>query len=138
VVTVLAGLPAACQAPQDRPVDIRTDVDMCDYCRMAISEVRYAAELIDPGGMPRKFDEIGCMVRYARTNHPQRDFRATFVMDYESKTWVKGEEAYFVRSESIKTPMNSGIVAFRERSTAESAASRFKGRVLTYADLWNQ
>ncbi len=129
-------LVAACQEPPAKPVDIR-EQDSCARCKMAIGDVRYAAELIDKAGAPRKFDEIGCMVNYIKLKHPKKDFRATYVMDYDKKQWLKSEDAFYVYSEQIRTPMSGGIVAFAEKARADSVASQFQGQALKYEDLFS-
>jgi copper chaperone NosL len=128
---------AACQEPPAKPVDIR-EQDACARCRMPISDLRYAAELIDKAGAPHKFDEIGCMVNYVKLKHPKRDFRASFVMDYDKKQWLKSEDAFFVHSEQIRTPMSGGIVAFSEKGRADTVASQYQAQVLKFDDLFNQ
>ncbi len=125
---------AACQAPPANPVDIR-ELDTCARCKMAISDVRYAAEVIDKAGAPHKFDDIACMVGYIKSKQPRRDYRASYVMDYDTKQWLKTEEASFVRGDQIRTPMSGGIVAFREKTRADSVASTFTGQVLAFEDL---
>jgi copper chaperone NosL len=125
----------ACQQPPSKPFDIHTEMDKCTNCKMGIADVKYAAELVDKAGTMRKFDEVGCLVSYVKAKIPQRDYRATFAMDYDTKQWLKGVEAFFVHSEAIKTPMNGGIVAFKEKSRAEGVASQFKGQVQTLAEL---
>jgi copper chaperone NosL len=132
---VVSVLLAACQEPTAKPVDIRTEIDKCNNCKMGISDVRYAAELVDKAGTMRKFDEIGCLVSYIKSKAPQRDYRAAFAMDYDGKEWLKSDEAFYVKSEAIKTPMNGGIVAFKDKARAEAVAGQFKGQVITFADL---
>jgi copper chaperone NosL len=135
VLLVCSVFLAACQQPPARPVDIRTEMDKCSNCKMGIADARYAAELVDKNGTMRKFDEVGCLVSYIKTKAPQRDYRAAFAMDYDSKEWLKGENAYFVKSEAIKTPMNAGVVAFKEKARAEAIAGQFKGQVMTFEEL---
>jgi copper chaperone NosL len=136
VLVALALFLAACQEPPAKPADIR-EQDSCARCRMPISDVRYAAELIDKAGAPHKFDEIGCLVNYIKLKHPKRDFRATFVMDYDKKQWLKSEDAVFVHSEQIRTPMSGGFVAFADKSRADTVASQFQGQVLKFDELFN-
>jgi copper chaperone NosL len=126
---------AACQEPPAKPADIR-EQDACARCKMPISDVRYAAELIDKAGALRKYDEIGCFVNDVKLKFPKRNFRASFVMDYDKKQWLKAEDAFFVRSEQIRTPMSGGIVAFSEKNRADAVASQFQGQVLKYEDLF--
>lgn len=113
---------AACGTDEIRPVDLEVG-DMCSFCRMAISERPFAAELIDNDGEAHKFDDIGCMLRYKEASG--KPFQATFVTDYESRMWMRAEDAYFVRSTSIKTPMGSGLIAYATAAKAGDDSVRF-------------
>jgi copper chaperone NosL len=59
-----------------------------------------------------------------------------FVMDYDSKQWIKAEEAAYVKSERIQTPMAGGIVAFGQKPRAEGVSSQVQGQVITFEDLF--
>ncbi len=129
----LIGL-CSCRGTVDlAPTDV-ADNDTCTYCKMAIEQVQYAAEFITKDGFARKFDDIGCMVRHAEKIQ-KANIAAFYVMDYTSKQWVKGEEAQFVQAETIQTPMNSGLIAFKDRSTAEAVASEYGGKVVGLDDI---
>lgn len=123
-IAVAAVLFAACSAGEIRPVDIEPG-DMCSFCRMAISEKQFAAEMIDDEGNALKFDDVGCMLRYKNGTAGSANITATFVTDLESKKWVKAEDAFFVRSGSMKTPMGSGIVAYSSADKAGAGSVRF-------------
>ncbi|HEX8984370.1 MAG TPA: nitrous oxide reductase accessory protein NosL [Bryobacteraceae bacterium] len=103
---------------------------------MAISERRYAAELIDAGGDVFKFDDIGCMIHFAQQrgwiDHPP----VRFVHDYDSPAWLEAGRARFVRSPEIPSPMSSGLLSVKDAAKAERYAARFHGRVCTLAELW--
>ncbi|HYK88894.1 MAG TPA: nitrous oxide reductase accessory protein NosL [Acidobacteriota bacterium] len=103
---------------------------------MAISEQRFAAELIDNAGSAHKFDDLGCMKSYLKNGNPRVQVAACFVMDYETRRWVTGPEASYVRSQEFKTPMSGGIVAFADRTRAERSALRHKGAVLSYREVF--
>ena len=105
------------------PVDIEAG-DMCSNCRMAISQKRYAAEIITTDETVLKFDDIGCMMRYQRTNG-SIDAAAVYVADSETKQWLKAGDASFIRSTNVKTPMGSGIVAFSSDDKAGEGAVKF-------------
>ena len=108
---------------------------MCSFCKMAISEKRYAAELVDREGNLFKFDDIGCMARFARDRNLEGKAAAYFVVDYEQRDWLSGEQANYVKSEAIHSPMGGGLIAFRDRTRAEEYAPKVKGQVLTFEDL---
>ncbi|HZS08015.1 MAG TPA: nitrous oxide reductase accessory protein NosL [Blastocatellia bacterium] len=134
MVILIIALLAACQQAQLRPVELLPE-DMCSYCRMAISESKYAAELITKDGDALKFDDIGCMADYINRKKNRDSVAGYFFVDFHTKRWVKGEEAYFVSSSKFQTPMSGGIVAITDRAQAEATAAEHQGRLLTLAEV---
>lgn len=125
---------ANCQSATLEPVAIEAH-DMCAFCRMSISEKQYAAELIDRDGEAFKFDDIGCMTNFRKEKKNDGSIRATFVMDFERREWLKAEDAFYVRSAEIKTPMSGGIVALKAESNAQAAAAKYQGTMLRFTEL---
>lgn len=123
----------ACNREKIEPVDIAAE-DMCATCRMAISEKRYAAELLSHDGDVFKFDDIGCMKTYVSQNSIPRDphLFVYYVTDYNSGKWVEGFEAYFVKSPEFKTPMSGQIAAFQNRAKAEEMALKYHSTVINF------
>jgi copper chaperone NosL len=117
---------AACGAAETGPPAIVLDQTPCAHCRMLVSDLAYAAAFRTREGEERVFDEIGCMLREL----PAAGARV-FVHDYETSQWLEGEKAFFLRSESIQTPMGGGIVAFSSRAAAE----KYEGQILPLARL---
>jgi copper chaperone NosL len=128
---------AGCGKPKFEPVEIAAE-DMCAFCKMAISEKRYAAEFLNSDGDVFKFDEIGCLANQLKTRQNRRDIAAFFVVDYDSRQWVNAEQAYFVRSEEFKTPMSGHIVAFKYRSKADEAAANYHGNLLGFGEVFGE
>lgn len=127
----------ACESKPRGPVPIQAD-DACASCRMAISERRYAAELLDPDGNLYKFDDIACMMRFAHSRGIQRSATRFYVTDYANgKDFIDASSAYFVRlKSSVSSPMASGIVAFRNAATAAQASNQKNGEAFTFDELW--
>jgi copper chaperone NosL len=124
---------ASCGNPEIKPVDIAAE-DVCTHCKMAISERQFASEIITTDGDALKFDDIGCMQDYLKEK-PDTKAAAYFFMDYETKQWVKGDNASFVKSKEITSPMGGGMIAFQDKTKAEAAATKFKGQSLNFAEL---
>jgi copper chaperone NosL len=135
VLLLLLLFTAACSAgaATDRPPEIRYGEDACDHCGMIINEPRFAATYVTEDGETRRFDDIGnMMVHYAQ----YREDVATFwVHDYESEEWLQAEQAHYVLSSSIRTPMGHGVVAFDSANDAERLAGANDGRVLDFQQL---
>ncbi len=98
---------------------------------MAISERRFASELIDAEGAVYKFDDLACMLRFRRQRRPH--VAAGYVMDFQRARWIEAARAHVVQSAAFQTPMGGGMAAFEDRA----AAARHAGAaaVLRFADL---
>ncbi len=135
-MVLLAGLfLAGCRTPPLRPVEIENE-DMCEFCRMAISERNFAAEFLDRQGNARKFDSLNCLIRYLKARGGREQAAAIFVMDFGGKEWVRAEAARFVQSEKIQGPMGAGVAAFKESARAQEMAGRYGGAVVPFDDFW--
>ncbi len=112
----------ACGSSEIEPVDIYPE-DMCSHCRMAISDQRFAAEIITVSGGVFKFDDLGCMERF-REKSSDLKIAAKFVKDYETKNWIPYERSTIVQT-GIKTPMGSGKVALADSKKAIEYLKKF-------------
>jgi copper chaperone NosL len=126
-------LAAGCQKAPVGPVNIGSD-ETCSYCKAPIVDIEFAAEAVARDGSLRKFDDIGCLVASTRSEGKD-SLKGAYVMDYQSKTWQTADKAHFVRSDKMRTPKGSGIVAFEKASEAQDLASRYQAELLTFADL---
>ncbi len=124
-------LALACQADQ-KPQAIETH-DVCTSCKMAISQARYAAQVVDKDGNAYKFDDIGCLLRYLREHNPAQP--RVYVMDYENQQWLAVESAVFVKSQAVESPMASGLAAFRDQPAAQRFVKNNPGQVMKFSEL---
>jgi copper chaperone NosL len=120
---------ASCSSSRE-PVDVFAD-DMCSSCKMAISQRRFAAEIITETDEVFKFDDIGCMLSFIKSRNLQGKTAAVFVMDFNKASWIAAEKANFLAAREIETPMGGGVIAFQEKQSAQE----HKGRFLTYTEL---
>ena len=92
------------------------DRDMCERCKMAISDRKFAAQIIDPkSGKVYKFDDIGCAVLWMdETNIPWRDQAIIWVTDAKTGKWIDARKAKYT-DESI-TPMAYGFAAHSDET----------------------
>ena len=116
----------ACAGQEFKPVEI-SDGELCTFCKMAVSERRYAAQLLNEDGEAFLFDDIGCMRRYV----DETRFRpaAVFVIDFDSKEWLDGKKAFYVRSQEFQTPMGGQTAAYRSDDDARAAVKKYGGEL---------
>jgi copper chaperone NosL len=125
---------SACGSAEIEPAPIEPS-DMCSFCRMAVSEKHFAAQIVTDDERFLKFDDIGCMLRFRRKSDGKAKILAHFVSGYDSGDWIKAEEAFFVKSKTVKTPMGSHILAFADKTKAEEHAAENGSRVLRFENL---
>jgi copper chaperone NosL len=101
---------------------------------MAISQLEFASEIVTPDGEVYKFDDIGCMIEFSNAKElPEGS--VMFVRDFYTREWIKIEDALFVKSEKIQTPMNYFVVTFKTRETLERFMKEYGGEEFPYEQL---
>ncbi len=60
------GLTGACGGGALQPAPLDTRNEQCASCRMAVSDARFASQLVAPGELPRFFDDLGCLAAFLK------------------------------------------------------------------------
>lgn len=125
---------------ETRPVDVDPAVDICASCKMNITKLNFASEIIMNDGRVFKFDDINCMNTFVNRNRIKKsEVKAIFVRDYETSEWINvdKDKVYFLRSKSkrIFTPMDSGIIIFNNRERAERFAKENDCEFLSFEEI---
>ncbi|MEZ4637031.1 MAG: nitrous oxide reductase accessory protein NosL [Caldilineaceae bacterium] len=138
IIVLLAGCAASSVDPATPPTIVYGE-DVCDRCGMIIEDERFAAGVVvavrEGHYEHRIFDDIGDMLAYAADKAAQTPIHAYYVHDYDSKNWIDGETAFYVRSSQIHSPMGYGLAAFAEQSSAEMKAAEWEGEVIELSTL---
>jgi len=126
---------AACGAPGPKPIGLGETP--CEHCHMTISDPRFAAELVTTHRRIRLFDDAGCLAAYiADGTGDAQAIRSLWVSDYlHPGIMLEAEQAHFVRSDSLRTPMDTRVVAVGRRDAADSLAQSLGGAVIAWAEV---
>ncbi|WOE70809.1 nitrous oxide reductase accessory protein NosL [Hydrogenimonas thermophila] len=102
------------------PVKVHWDRDMCERCKMAISERKYAVQVIDPKTHKHyKFDDIGCTILWFKEeNISNNSNMIIWVKDGKYDRWIDARKAYY--STDKLSPMGYGFTAFKKREDINS------------------
>jgi len=97
------------------------DRDMCERCNMAISERKFAVQIIDPkSGKVHKFDEIGCAVLWMDEEKiPWKNNAIIWVNDAKNGEWIDAKKAKYV--DGAITPMAFGFAAYSNTTCPKDA-----------------
>ena len=96
------------------PPKMHWDRDLCERCKMAISERDFAVIAVDKNNKIYKFDDIGCFILWQKQEHPEIYIKKIWIKDKKSKTWIDGLSAVYVNG--YKTPMDYGFAAFSKKN----------------------
>lgn len=115
-------------ADTSRPPAIAYGEDVCDRCKMIISDERFAAAYWTTDGAARRFDDIGGMVaHYVDSGDAVASF---WVHDYVSGEWITAETATYVVAGGLHTPMGFGVAACADAAEAQALADGQEGAEL--------
>jgi copper chaperone NosL len=120
VMLTAAALALAACDPQPEP--IRYGTDQCSECKMTITDQRFGAEIVTTKGKVFKFDDTYCAAECLRKEVvSEKDVHLLLVSDFRaSGRFISAKDAFFLKSENLKSPMRSDCAAFS--STAERDA----------------
>jgi nitrous oxide reductase accessory protein NosL len=132
VVLALAGFAGCSGDSGTGPGAVTWDRDICERCRMVLSDRRFAAQVRVPAEQEGKrsklyrFDDVGCAVLWL-DEQPFKDRPGVemWVTDHQSGEWIDARTAHYARVKN--TPMEYGLGA--QRAPADGALD-FEAAVL--------
>ncbi|MFN2317682.1 MAG: nitrous oxide reductase accessory protein NosL [Gemmatimonadales bacterium] len=128
----LALLAGACAVPGPRPVVLGSE--NCQHCHMTVTDDRFIAQLVTTTGKVLIYDDPGCLATALRDGAVEDDrIRSLWVTNYlDPATLLDADEAWFVQSDAVHTPMASGLAALPSQAQADSLAGSLNGTVLRW------
>ncbi|MBP9185510.1 MAG: nitrous oxide reductase accessory protein NosL [Bacteroidia bacterium] len=114
------------------PAVIKINVDQCDFCKMTITDAKFASQLVTAKGRVYKFDDVKCMTNY-KTAQPQAVTTNFYVADFlNPSSFLLINKATLINSENIKSPMGGGIAAFATIADAEPYLQQYEAKAITW------
>ena len=119
------------------PQPIQAGVDQCDFCKMGISDTRFACELITGKGKLYKFDDVHCMLEF--TASPQWDKNTVknyYLANFSNpQEWILAENALLLKSDQLKSPMGGNAAAFSNAAEQQTAVEHFPGTRISWKEI---
>lgn len=110
--------------------DFNLKKDLCENCKMAITNLDYAAQIVTEEGRVYKFDDLSCMTMYEDYENSGFENAKKYVIDMPTANLVNLENAYLIKGGTIKSPMGGNTLAFRNKIEALKAAKILKANLL--------
>lgn len=135
-IVLLAVLLNSCSTA---PEPIKTGIDGCTFCKMTISDARYGAEIVSKKGKIFKFDDAHCVLAYLKKDIADKEIAAIYFTDFSGKhSLINVNEAYFLQSADLKSPMGGNVAAFSNKDSLQQVAGQFTGTILAWTELNKQ
>ena len=118
-----------------RPINYGNDA--CAFCKMTIMDNHFGAELVTKKGKVYVMDDANCFVQFLEKGGvgPEQ-VAGRYVADYiHTGTLLEAEQAVYLRSEGLKTPMASGVAAFSTLQDMEPVKAKVGGTTLNWEAL---
>ena len=133
-----AALLSGCAKGPPPPVSVDTRNDACAWCRMAVSDVRFAAQLVAPAEEPRVFDELGCLRSYLSGDARIPAGAVAYVADHRTRSWIPAARAVYAEVPGLSTPMASGLVAHADEASRGMDPDAAGGRPRDIRDVFGE
>jgi copper chaperone NosL len=111
---------AACASGAPGPETLDTKSESCGWCRMAVSDARFAGQIVAPSEEPRFFDDIGCLAHFVAGAKTRPAGTVAYVADHRTRTWVRADAALYTEVASLATPMGSHLIAHADAASRDA------------------
>ena len=134
-ILLLVGLGGLAGCQPEGPVPVSIGEDSCAHCLMTVADERYATELITKKGKVHFFDSVECLAGFYLEQDPQ-EIASLWVTDFHTQArMIPVEEAFFLRSKDLRSPMGMNLTAFGDGITPETVLNSFIGEVLDWSGV---
>jgi copper chaperone NosL len=134
VAVLLLSMLAGCAEPAPRP--LLAGVDDCADCLMIVDASGHGAEIVTTTGKVHTFDSAECMVNYLLHGEDAGAIHSAWVTDFGSPSeLVSAEEAYYLVSPTLNSPMGLGITAFGRAQDRDGAVHSFGGEATDWTGV---
>jgi copper chaperone NosL len=133
-LAIAAVAAVACGSSAPAPAALDTRNEQCASCRMAVSEARFASQVVAAGELPRFFDDLGCLAAFLKAGKAPAG-ATPFVADHRTRQWVRADRAVYTRVTPLATPMGSHVVAHADAASRDQDESARGGTPVSAREL---
>lgn len=111
--------------------------ELCTHCKMTIMDRRFAAEIITSKGKAIKFDDLGCLLSWVKSENFKDPDAMIFVADYNhpGQQFLNAYKAIFIHIDALNSPMNGNFAATASDREAKLLNKDGRGKLLNWIKL---
>lgn len=109
------------------PASFRLGLDECAHCKMMITDPKFGVEIITKTNKVFKFDDAICFNNYVKEHAEiSSQTRDIYFVDYAVEGgFIPLENALFLQSDEIKSPMGSSLAVFSQEAQLKEISSLY-------------
>jgi len=125
---------------QVKPEPLQFGVDACYACKMTLMDDRFGAEMVTKKGKVYKFDDVNCLLGvYHSDFESQQDIAHLLVVNFAKPTQlIDATNSWYLKSDSIRSPMASGIAAFATEEEYSPLKKKWKAILMSWGETNTQ
>ncbi|AWL09662.1 hypothetical protein HME7025_01810 [Aquirufa nivalisilvae] len=114
---------------------IQVGRDNCHFCKMGISDIRFAAAILTKQGKTLPFDDLKCLLNYLQINK-ETAVQDIYVSNFSGKhELVLATQAYYISSPSLGSPMTGNMAAFNDKNELVKNNQALAGEEKTWESI---
>lgn len=119
------------------PEPLRYGKDACYACKMTLVDRKFGAEVVTKKGKVYKFDDLNCLLGFYHSGYEDHEtMKHILVVDFaHPETLINAQQAFFVKTSEVRTPMASGIAAFSKMEDQTEQNVEWNGVLLEWGDV---
>jgi copper chaperone NosL len=116
------------------PEIIQEGKDQCYSCKMTITDIKYAAEIVTTKGKVYKFDDVYCLLAFNKEKVvTDKQVKDIYLSDFTGEhTLIKAGESFLLQGGQIRGPMNGNIIASGNKDSLLKIATHFNAEETTW------
>lgn len=119
------------------PEPINYGSDVCELCKMNITDNKFAAEIITTKGKIYKFDSIECLFQFKQYAMDTKEkIHSEWVNDFSNPgNFIELKKAFFLRSDVIRSPMGLNVLSFSSLDKLNEILNQHGGQRMEYDEV---
>lgn len=120
-----------------KPEPLKYGTDSCHSCKMILMDKKFGGEVVTKKGKVYVFDDTNCMVSFLNSDALEGEAIAyKLIVDYaQAEKLIPVEHTFYLKSDTIRSPMNSGIAAFESEATMNEYKKKWRAIYLGWGEL---
>ncbi|WP_127126205.1 nitrous oxide reductase accessory protein NosL [Pseudoflavitalea rhizosphaerae] len=119
------------------PHPIKFNVDVCDHCKMTITDPKFGGELLTKKGKIYRFDDAKCLSGFLHAGTVKKDdVKNIYLLDYANQgQLLDASSSVLLKSQELKSPMGGDLAAFASKEAAEQFQKQFNATLTSWNEI---